>query len=289
MTNTAMMRIRKDVINVRWQGAVLLLALTLLSACATSPTGRSQLQFFPESQMRAMGVDAYEQMRADEPTIDAGPVVQYVECVTDAIVPHIPPEYGGNGWEVTVFDSEAVNAFALPGGKMGVYTGLLRVAENQDQLATVIGHEIAHVMSEHANERMSTQFATVVGLGALQVAAGDDPERQRLMAALGVGAQVGIILPFSRLHESEADEIGLELMATAGFNPEASIALWRNMAEAAGGKAPPEFLSTHPSRDRRIEDLQAAMPRALYFYEQAQEAGRRPDCQRPPMPDSEAD
>jgi len=266
----------------RW--LIIALVLPILSACATSPTGRSQLQFFPDAQMRSMGVEAYEQMRSDEPTITTGPVVDYVQCVTDAIVPHVPPEYADNGWEVTVFDSEAVNAFALPGGKMGVYTGLLRVAENQHQLAAVIGHEIAHVMAEHANERMSTQFATVVGLGALQVAAGDDPERQRLMAALGVGAQVGIILPFSRLHESEADEIGLELMATAGFDPEQSVELWRNMAKA-GGSSPPEFLSTHPSRDRRIEDLQAAMPRALYWYEQAQAAGREPDCQRPDLPE----
>lgn len=291
-----MIRIRKGVIRVHRPAAargvlrwfVMLLAVLLISACATSPTGRSQLQFFPESQMRSMGVDAYEQMRADEPTIETGPVVDYVQCVTDAIIPHIPAGYGDNGWEVTVFESEAVNAFALPGGKIGVYTGLLRVAENQDQLATVIGHEIAHVMAEHANERMSTQFATVVGLGALQVAAGDDPERQRLMAALGVGAQVGIILPFSRLHESEADDIGLELMATAGFNPEQSVDLWRNMAEA-GGRTPPEFLSTHPSRDRRIADLQAAMPRALYLYEQAQEAGRVPGCVRPDLPEPESD
>ncbi|WP_456242977.1 M48 family metallopeptidase [Spiribacter onubensis] len=260
----------------------LVLALALVvAACATSPTGRSQLQFFPASQMRSMGVEAYGQMKANEPVIEQGPVVDYVECVADAIIPQVPAEYAENGWEVTVFDSEQINAFALPGGKIGVYTGLLAVAENQDQLAAVIGHEIAHVMAEHANERMSTQFATTVGLGALQVAAGDDPERQELMAVLGVGAQVGILLPFSRLHESEADEIGLDLMARSGFDPEASVALWRNMAEASGN-GPPAFLSTHPSRDQRIDDLQAAMPRALYLYEQAVEAGRRPDCQRPP-------
>ncbi|MEX0430975.1 M48 family metallopeptidase [Spiribacter insolitus] len=261
--------------------ATLAVALGLVvAACATSPTGRSQLQFFPESQMRSMGVEAYGQMKANEPIIEQGPVVDYVECVADAIIPQVPSEYAENGWEVTVFDSEQVNAFALPGGKIGVYTGLLDVAENQDQLAAVIGHEIAHVMAEHANERMSTQFATTVGLGALQVAAGDDPQRQELMAVLGIGAQVGIILPFSRLHESEADEIGLDLMARAGFNPEASVALWRNMAKASGN-GPPAFLSTHPSRNQRIEDLQAAMPRALYLYEQALEAGRRPDCRRP--------
>ena len=265
----------------RWARALTALsAVALLSACATSPTGRTQLQFFPDSQMQRMGIEAYGQMKDQEPVITTGGVVDYVQCVTDAIVEHVPREYADAQWEVSVFDSEAVNAFALPGGKMGVYTGLLDVAQNANQLAAVIGHEIAHVMAEHANERMSTQFATAVGLGALQVAAGDDRDRQRVLAALGVGAQVGIILPFSRLHESEADVIGLELMAHAGFDPQASVALWRNMAKA-NGDGPPEFLSTHPSKDRRISDLQAAMPRALYLYEQALEMAPAPDCQRP--------
>ena len=260
-----------------WRRAALVAALLMLSACATSPTGRSQLQFMPDSQIRAMGLDAYSQLKAAEPTIEAGPQVDYIECVAAAIIPQVPGEYAEDGWEVTLFDSEQANAFALPGGKMGVYTGLLDITENQDQLATVIAHEVAHVMANHSNERMSTEFATVLGLGALQVAAGDDPERQRLMAALGVGAQIGIILPYSRIHESEADEIGLGLMADSGFDPRASIRLWENM-RAAGGDAPPEFLSTHPSRNTRISDLRAAMPTAIYRYEQAVAAGRNPDC-----------
>lgn len=264
----------------RWRLLLVVLFVGALAACATSPTGRSQLQFFPASQMQSMGVEAFDQIKRDQPLLEDGPQVNYVQCVVDAIVPHVPAEYADAGWEVSVFESDQVNAFALPGGKMGVYTGLLDVAENADQVAAVIGHEIAHVMAEHANERMSTQMATVVGLGALQVAAGDDPQRQQVMAALGVGAQVGIILPFSRLHESEADEIGLELMARSGFDPQASVALWRNMAKASGD-GPPEFLSTHPSKDRRITDLQSAMPRALYVYEQALAAGREPQCQRP--------
>lgn len=269
-------------------GLATVLVALVISACATSPTGRQQLQLFPDTQMNRMGEDAYAQMRERESVIEAGPLVDYVQCVTDAIVPQIPGEYGDEDWEVTVFESEQVNAFALPGGKMGVYTGLLDVAENADQLAAVIGHEIAHVMAEHSNERMSTQMATVVGLGALQIAAGDDPDRQRAMAALGLGAQVGIILPFSRLHESEADEIGLELMAQSGFDPEASVALWENMAKA-GDDEPPEFLSTHPSKGRRIDDLRAGMPRALYLYEQAQAAGRQPDCPRPAEADADSD
>jgi len=278
-----MMRIALKTIRAiteRWQLLASVLVALVIAACATSPTGRQQLQLFPASQMSTMGADAYVQLQENESVIEDGPLVDYVQCVTDAIVPQIPEAYRDQAWEVTVFESEQVNAFALPGGKMGVYTGLLDVAENADQLAAVVGHEIAHVMAEHANERMSTQMATVVGLGALRVAAGDDPDRQRAMAALGLGAQVGIILPFSRLHESEADEIGLELMANAGFDPRASVALWQNMAEA-GGDEPPEFLSTHPSKNRRIDDLRKAMPSALYLYEQAQEAGRQPDCTAP--------
>lgn len=260
--------------------ALIAVAATLLAACATSPTGRQQLQLFPEAQLEEMGVQAYRQMREQEPVIDSGPAVSYVQCVTGALLPQVPERYARDDWEVTVFDSEQVNAFALPGGKIGVYTGLLEVAETPDQLAAVIGHEIGHVMAEHGNERMSTQMATAAGLTALQVMAGGSRERQQALALLGLGAQVGIILPFSRLHESEADEIGLDLMARAGFDPRESVQLWRNMAAASGG-APPEFLSTHPSKDTRIRDLEAQMGDALAKYRQAQARGREPDC-RPP-------
>lgn len=227
--------------------------------------------------MRAMGLQAYGEIQATESVLSSSDRVTYVQCVTDALVAVLPAQYAREQWEVTVFDSEQVNAFALPGGKIGVYTGLLDVAENQHQLATVIGHEIAHVMARHGNERVSTQFATVAGLSALQIAAGDDADRQRLLAALGVGAQIGIILPFSRLHESEADAIGLGLMADAGFDPRESVNLWRNMAQT-GGAQPPAFLSTHPSSGRRINDLQSLMPEAMQYYERAQAQGRRPNC-----------
>ncbi|PWG61000.1 M48 family metallopeptidase [Spiribacter halobius] len=260
--------------------STLAVAALLAAACATSPTGRQQLQLFPASQLEEMGVQAYRQMREEEPVLEEGPAVTYVQCVTDALLPQVPERYARDDWEVTVFDSEQINAFALPGGKIGVYTGLLEVAETPAQLATVIGHEIGHVMAEHGNERMSTQMATVAGLTALQIMAGGSRERQQALAVLGLGAQVGIILPFSRLHESEADQIGLELMARAGFDPRESVQLWRNMAEA-GGDGPPEFLSTHPSKDTRIRDLEAQMDGALGLYRQAQARGRDPDC-RPP-------
>ncbi|MBS3785761.1 MAG: M48 family metallopeptidase [Gammaproteobacteria bacterium] len=260
-----------------WHAISLVLIGLIVSACATTPTGRQQLQIFPDSQMRALGARAYADIREKESVIASSEQGAYVQCVTDAMLAALPPQYVREQWEVSVFESEQVNAFALPGGKMGVYSGLLEVAENQDQLATVIAHEIAHVMARHGNERVSTQFATVAGLSALQIAAGDDADRQRLLAALGVGAHLGIILPFSRLHESEADAIGLGLMADAGFDPREAVNLWRNMARA-GGAQPPTFLSTHPSSGRRISDLQTLMPEAMPLYERAQAQGRRPDC-----------
>lgn len=253
------------------------LIITLV-ACSTTPTGRRQLTLFPSAEVNQMGVTAYQQMQQQQPVIEKGDSVRYVQCVTDPILGQLSGEDADLEWEVSVFDDDAVNAFALPGGKIGVNTGLLSVAENQHQLATVIGHEIAHVLADHGNERMSQQFATGAGLElAAVLSGGASPQKDLLMGALGLGTQVGILLPFSRTHESEADRIGLELMAKAGFDPSESVELWRNMA-AAGGEAPPEFLSTHPATDTRINDLQEQVPDVMDDYEQAREAGRRPQC-----------
>jgi predicted Zn-dependent protease len=196
-----------------------------------------------------------------------------VQCVGNAIIREV-----GGSWEIVVFRDDAANAFALPGRKIGVNTGLLKVAENQHQLATVIGHEVAHVLSQHANERVSQQFAVDQGLGLINaIASPRSVTGQTLMGLLGVGAQYGILMPYSRIQESEADLLGLDLMAKAGFNPQESIALWRNMGRAGGGQ-PPEFLSTHPSHSTRITDLKAHMPVALRLQQQARQRGRRPDC-----------
>jgi predicted Zn-dependent protease len=177
-----------------------------------------------------------------------------------------------------VFEDDTANAFALPGGKIGVHTGLLEVAKTQDQLAAVLGHEVSHVLAGHSNERVSAEFAAQAGMAALQaVADASNPMHGRALALLGTGAQVGILLPYSRAHESEADLMGLDLMARAGFDPRQSIALWRNMASAGGGQ-PPEFLSTHPSHQTRIRDLEARIPQALPLQEQARARGRRPAC-----------
>ena len=173
------------------------------------------------------------------------------------------------------FKDDDPNAFALPGGKMGVYTGMLKVAENQDQLAAVLGHEVGHVLAQHGNERMSQQQLTNVALAA---AAGSGYVDSASMQALGLGAQIGILLPYSRSHESEADVIGLDLMAEAGFDPRESVQLWRNMGKAGGG-APPEFMSTHPAGNTRIDNLLSHMADALHTYNDARARGNKPQCQ----------
>lgn len=253
------------------------LLVALVTACSTSPTGRNQLLLMPPDQMRQMGATAYQQIKEKQTLSKDGQARHYVECVTAALT----AEVDGGQWEVNLFQDSSANAFALPGGKIGVNEGLLKVAETPDQLAAVIGHEIGHVLSQHSNERMSIQFATQTGSQLLYAAAGEPtPEKQLLFAALGVGTQLGLQLPFSRKHESESDLIGLELMAKAGFDPRESVALWQNMASNSAG-APPEWLSTHPAHDTRIKDLKNALPEALPLYKKARAAGKQPDCRRP--------
>jgi predicted Zn-dependent protease len=251
------------------------LVLMAVAACATSPLGRSQLALMPPGQLDQMGLEAFQQVKRTTPEVTDPRVSRYVQCVSDAITQQV----GGTGtWQVEVFRDSAVNAFALPGGRIGVYTGLLQVAETPDQLAAVIGHEVAHVVAQHHNERVSQQFATEQGLALASALAGGGATQQSLMALLGLGAQVGVLLPYSRIQETEADKIGLDLMAQAGFDPRAAVELWRNMERDGGG---PEFLSTHPSGGTRIEELQGRMDHAMDLYQQARSSGRGPRCGRP--------
>lgn len=248
----------------------------VMVACATSPLGRKQLVFFPDEQLDEMGGTAYAQAKQETPPSTDAVANRYVSCVAKAITAEV--ENGPKAWEVTVFNKGDVNAFALPGGKIGVYTGLLKVAKNQDQLATVISHEVAHVLAKHGNERVSTAYATQTGLELVQaIAGGASQDKSNLMALLGLGAQVGVILPFSRTQESEADLLGLDLMAKAGFDPRASVELWKNMA--ATGNGGPVFLSTHPSSGSRIKELENRLPKAMPLYEQARKQGKTPQCQ----------
>ncbi|MCG6900475.1 MAG: M48 family metallopeptidase [Gammaproteobacteria bacterium] len=249
------------------------LAVVLANGCATSPTGRSQLLLMPDSEMDQMGLQAFTNIKKETPVETSPTTNSYVQCVGKAITREV-----GGSWEIVVFRDDAANAFALPGRKIGVNTGLLKVAENQHQLATVIGHEVAHVLSQHSNERVSQQFAVEQGLGLITAMASPrSATGQTLMGLLGVGAEYGILLPYSRIQESEADILGLDLMARAGFDPRESVKLWVNMGKAGGGK-PPEFLSTHPSDSSRIRSLNARIPMALNLQSKALQAGKHPDC-----------
>ena len=256
---------------------IVILITILFTSCVTSPLGRKQLVLMPADQVDTMGVEAFNTIKQETPLETNSQVNRYVTCVANAIIQVSNSPI--TNWEIAVFQDESANAFALPGGKIGVNTGLLKVAEDQNQLGTVIGHEVAHVLANHSNERVSQEYAIQQGMELIQAVTNVQTQMgQTMMGLLGVGAQFGILLPYSRVHESEADLLGLNLMATAGFDPRASITLWQNM-ERAGGSEPPEFLSTHPSHSTRINDLQNAMNNALSLFQQAQASGRRPNCQ----------
>jgi predicted Zn-dependent protease len=255
--------------------------VSAVSSCATSPEGRSQLKLLPEDQINSMGEQSFEQIKQDTPESKNENMRAYVQCIANAIIPQLDEDNNPALWEVRVFADDQANAFALPGNKIGVYEGLFKYAVNQHQVAAVMGHELAHVIAQHGNERVSDQLAAQAGLTIAAIALGtsatSDDNKALVLAGLGLGVQYGVILPFSRTHESEADLIGVELMAESGFDPRESVKLWENMAKA-GGQAP-EFLSTHPSSSTRIKDLNARMPRALDAYSKAQAKNKKPNCQ----------
>ncbi len=249
----------------------------ILCACTTSPTGRRQLKLYPADQMNEMGIQAFDSMKDEQKVSTAKVENKFVQCVAGLVAQQVPDSVYSGKWEVVVFDDEQVNAFALPGGKIGVYTGLLNVTENQHQLAAVIGHEVGHVIAGHSNERMSNSTLIGIGMEATDqlLKANKVAYNAGIMAALGFGTQVGIQLPFSRTHESEADIIGLDLMAKAGFDPEQSVNLWQNMEKASYGQRQPELLSTHPSPQSRIKDLQQHMSQAKALQSSSQQ---HPNC-----------
>jgi predicted Zn-dependent protease len=250
----------------------------ITSPFQTSPLGRTQLRLFPADEMEAMGIEAYSQMKKEIPQSQDPSAIHLVTCVARAVTAEVSGKGAPRSWEITVFEDDSANAFALPGGKIGVHTGLLKVATDPSQLATVIGHEVAHVLADHGNERVSTAYVAQSGLQAIESLSGPPSQgRDLVLAGLGLGAQVGVLLPFSRAQERESDLLGLDLMARAGFDPRASVTLWQNMSRATGG-TPPEFLSTHPSHSSRIRDLEERIPSALREYERARAAGKRPDC-----------
>jgi len=255
------------------------ITLLVLVSCATSPLGRRQMMMMPDAQLNQMGIKSFAAYKQKLPIEKDSTTNRYVRCIANAIL--TAANLPANQWEVVVFRDDSANAFAVPGNKIGVHTGLIDISENQHQLAAVIGHEVSHVLAKHSNERASQGALLNTGLSVAQqlLLGGSNAgsaTNQMAMNALALGSKFGVMLPFSRIHESEADEHGLYLMSAAGFDPRESVRLWQNMSK--GGAKPPEFLSTHPSGQTRISRLNQAMPKALRNYNQAQASGRKPRC-----------
>lgn len=258
-------------ISRRTVGGTLLLILLVVLGCTTVPyTNRSRIMMMSESEDIALGLEAYKQVLAEEKISKDPAANRVVRRVGEAIA--AVAEKPNFEWEFSVIDDpKTVNAFALPGGKVAVYTGLFPVAKDEGGLATVMGHEVAHALARHGAERMSQNMAIqTVGLAVAIGTSGQSAGvQQAVMQAYGLGAQVGVMLPFSREMESEADHIGIILMAKAGYDPAVSVQLWERMAELERGDRPPEFLSTHPSSDTRIVQLREWIPEAMRYYKLA--------------------
>lgn len=232
-------------------------------------TGRKQLRTMEPAQEMQLGLQSYQQILSDSVVLRDEPVVTVVREIGARIARAAAPEDPGFEWAFNVIDSDQVNAFALPGGYTAVYTGLIPVAQNENGLAVIMGHEVGHALAHHGAERMAQQnMQRIVGAGVAMGAGGmDSGAQQAVMGVFGGISQYGYALPFSRAHESEADYIGLILMARACYDPREAPRLWERMG-AAGGATPPEFQSTHPSPETRINDFQRWMPEAVKVYNQ---------------------
>lgn len=246
----------------------------LVAACATNPfTGKQTLSFYSNDSVFPQSFQQYNQFLSENKVIKTSPQLDQIKRVGQKIIVAAERYLDANGyagylkdykWEFNLVESDQVNAFAMPGGKVVFYTGIMPITQNDAGIATVMGHEIAHALANHGAQRMSA--GTLQQLGAVGVAVatgGKSAETQQLwMQAYGAGTQYGGMLPFSRSHESEADAIGLTLMAIAGYNPDEAASFWQRMEAKSGGQAPPEFLSTHPSAGTRIANLKQLAPQA---------------------------
>lgn len=247
-------------------------------ACATVPiTGRSQLSLVSNDEIIPMAAQQYDEVLKKGPIVTNTAQANLVKTVGQRIQKAVEQymaekgassELKGFAWEFNLIDDpETVNAWCMPGGKVAFYTAILPICKDETGIAVVMGHEVAHAIANHGRERMSTGLVQQFGLSTLGAAMGSDPSltKQIFAQAVGYGSQLGM-LSFSRKHESEADKIGLIFMAMAGYNPEEAPKFWERMSAGSGGQKPPEWLSTHPSDDTRIRDLNAAMPEALKYY-----------------------
>ena len=256
-----------------------LVALVLIAGCSKVPlTGRSQLNLIPSSEMMSMSQTQYADfLKQNPPSTNAAGQAQVKRVGTR--IQHAVEAYAqqnnltkrleGYQWEYNLVESQEVNAWCMPGGKVVVYSGLLPVAQSDTGLAVVLGHEIAHAVAEHGGERMTEELATNYGGQALSVMLAKQPQQTQAMwmGAFGAGAQYGVLLPFSRAQESEADRLGLIFMSMAGYPPEAAVNFWQRMAaSSAGAQKPPEMMSTHPSDETRIKNLQKEIPEARQHF-----------------------
>lgn len=282
-TVVPLLLIRQGRFGIRSVLAVVAL-IAVATACAMNPyTDRPQLLMIPQGYANQLGAQAYQQVlddpknRISHDPQEVDPVKRVAERIIAAAKDSRYAETAKSfEWEVSVIkDDKTQNAFALPGGKIAVYTGIFPMAHDEAGLAAIVGHEVTHALARHGTERMSQGLVaqvTLTGAALALGAEGTSPAAARaIMAALGVGAQVGVLLPFSRKHESEADHIGMLLMAMAGYDPHEAVHVWERMS-AAGGGQPPEFLSTHPSHGTRIQQLNEWMPEALDYYQKAPKA-----------------
>ncbi len=264
-----------------WTHSALIVALTALFivACSTVPiTGRKQLSLIPAAEMLSMSYQQYgEFLNSNKLSTNQAQTAQ-VTAVGTRIQHAVESYFQQKGlsdalkdykWEFHLIESDEVNAWCMPGGKVVFYTGILPVTQTEAGLAVVMGHEVAHAVAEHGNERMSQGMLAQLGGLALSQALDKEPQKTKdlWLTVYGVSAQFGALLPFSRTQESEADHLGLVFMAMAGYNPQEAVSFWQRMAQMKGGAAPPEFMSTHPSDDTRIQNIQRLIPEAMQFYQ----------------------
>ena len=258
---------------------ILTALVLLLAGCSTVPiTERRQLNLVSEGNMVELGTQQYQQFLTANKIVRNTPESEMVERVGHRIRQAVEQFMTDQGmgdqladyqWEFILVDSPEVNAWALPGGKVAVYTGILPMTQDEAGLAAVMGHEVAHVVGKHGSERMSQQLVAQMGGQALSAVLASRPEASQAlwMQVFGVGAQVGLMLPYGRLQEKEADHLGLIFMAIAGYDPHAAIGVWERMAQEKGGKGPPEFLSTHPADESRIREIREDIPEAMRYYQ----------------------
>ena len=256
----------------------IIIAIMIIGACSrVLISNRRQLNLIPKATMLQTSFGQYGQFLEESVVSADAEKTAMVKNVGKNIQKAVEKYFIDNGleeelksydWEFNLVESNEINAWCMPGGKVVFYTGILPLTMDDNGLAVVMGHEIAHAIAEHGNERMSQGLMAQLGGVALAVAVRDKPQQtqQLWMNAFGAGAQLGVLLPFSRLQESEADQLGLIFMAMAGYNPNYAISFWRRMAEMKGGQAPPEFISTHPSDRKRISQIEKQLPEALKYY-----------------------